>query len=369
MPLRNLDRHRQQINLPKPHKFSDFLRKVPKLFEMYKDHKGMIWCGMTEKAEELAKEEEEIIEKHGGKAAEYVTRMLMMAMDKRLRIDKIAHFRRDLGLPMDFRKHWVHNYPENFKVVQPFRPYEDTEFLELVSWKSEWAITELEKTVLGMREGQDCSDHVPGLLSLGFPLKFPATYKKLYRFGGKISHFQKREYLSPYADARSLQAGSLEFDKRAIAVMHELLSFSIDKRLVTDYFTHFRREFNMPQKLMRILLKHCGIFYVSERGKRFSAFLNEAYHGSELIEKHPLFVWREKVLSQVGFRGKKKRIESSADISDLDEKVLVGSDSEDDDHMELQLGPDETMHCLEDASYDTDGSEMDVEGVCKEYND
>ncbi|KAH6835413.1 Ubiquitin carboxyl-terminal hydrolase family protein [Perilla frutescens var. hirtella] len=367
MTLRNLDRHRQQFNLPKPNKFSDFLRKVPKLFEMYKDHRGIIWCGMTEKAEELVKEEQEIIEKNGEKTAEYVARMLMMAADKRLRMDKIAQFRRDFGLPMDFRKNWVHNYPENFKVVQPFTPYDDSEYLELVSWKPNWAITELEKTVLGIREGQDCSDHVPGLLSLAFPLKFPVTYKKLYRFGGKIAHFQKREYLSPYADARGLQAGSPEFDKRAIAVMHELLSFSIDKRLVTDYLTHFRREFNMPQKLMRLLLKHCGIFYVSERGKRFSAFLNEAYHGSELIQKHPLILWREKVLSQVGFRGKKKRIETFADISDLDEKALVGSDSED-DHTELHFGKDEAMHCLEDAS-DTDGSEMDVKGVCREYND
>ncbi|KAI3444173.1 hypothetical protein Pfo_000838 [Paulownia fortunei] len=367
MPLRNLDQHRKQINLPKPNKISDFLRKSPNLFELYKDQKGVVWCGMTEKAEELVKEEEEIIEKHGEKAAEYVTRMLMMAADKRLALDKIAHFRRDLGLPMDFRKHWVHNYPENFKVVQPFKPYDDGEYLELVSWKSGWAITELEKTVLGIKQGQNDSDHVPGLLSLAFPLKFPHNYKKLYRYGGKIEHFQKREYLSPYADARGLKAGSLEFDKRAVAVMHELLSFTIEKRLVTDYLTHFRREFTMPQKLMRLLLKHFGIFYVSERGKRFSVFLTQAYDGSELIEKHPLVVWKEKVLNLVGYRGKKKKIQSFEDFSDMEDKALCGSDSED-DHVQLELGQDETMHCLVNAS-DTDGSEMEIEEVCRAYND
>ncbi|XP_047954278.1 protein WHAT'S THIS FACTOR 1 homolog, chloroplastic isoform X2 [Salvia hispanica] len=370
VPLRNLDKHRKQINLPKPNKFSDFLRKAPKLFEMYKDSRGIIWCGMTPKAEELVKEEEEIIEKNGAQSAEYVTRMLMMAADKRLRLDKVAHFRRDLGFPMDFRKNWVHNYPDNFKVIQPFKPFDDTEYLELVSWNPNWAITELEKTVLGVIEGQDCSDHVPGLLSLPFPLKFPATYKKLYRDGGKIAHFQKREYLSPYADGSGLQAGSLEFDKRAVAIMHELLSFSIEKRLVTDILTHFRPEFNMPQKLMRLLLKHCGIFYVSDRGRRFSAFLNEAYDRSELIQKHPLVVWRENVLSHVGFRGKKKKIDTSADISDLDEKDLFGCDCEDDDdhHIEVKLGREETMHSLDGAS-DMDESEMDVEGVRGEYND
>lgn len=354
--LRSLDRHRNQVNLPKPNKFSDFLRKVPKLFEMYKDHKGVIWCGMTPAAEELVKEEEEIIERNGDQAAEHVTRMLMMSAEKRLRLDKVAPFRRDFGFPMDFRKNWVHNYPERFRVVQPFKPFDDTEYLELVSWNPNFAITELEKTVLGIKEGQDCSDHVPGLLSLPFPLKFPDSYKKLYRFGGKIAHFQKREYLSPYADGRDLKAGSLEFDKRAVAIMHELLSFSIEKRLVTDHFTYFRREFNMPQKLMRLLLKHCGIFYVSDRGRRFSAFLIEAYNGSELIKKHPLVVWRQKVLSLAGFRGKRKmKIDSFADVSDPDEKALVGSESEDDEEMEVQLGEGE--------------SEMDVEGVCGEYKD
>ncbi|KAL8493366.1 hypothetical protein ACS0TY_024544 [Phlomoides rotata] len=368
IPLRNLDQHRQQLNLPKPHKISDFLRKSPKLFEMYKDHRGLVWCGMTETSEELVKEEQEIIEKHSEKAAEYVTRMLMMAADKRLPLDKIAHFRRDLGLPIDFRKHWVHNYPENFKVVKPFKPHDEGEYLELVSWKPGWAITELEKTVLGLKEGHDYSDHVPGLLSLPFPLKFPVTYKKVYRYGGKIAHFQKREYLSPYADGSSLQAGSAEFDKRAVAVMHELLSFTIEKRLVTDFLTHFRREFHMPQKLMRLLLKHFGIFYVSERGKRFSVFLKEAYDGSELIEKHPLVLWKEKVLRLVGYRGRKKRIESFQDDSDLEEETtMLGNDSED-DHMKLQLEQDDTMHSLENAS-DTDGSEMEVEEVCRAYND
>lgn len=112
-----------------------------------------------------------------------------------------------------------------------------------------------------------------GLLSLSFPLKFPASYKKVDRYGGKIEHVKKRSYLSSYADARGLQAGSKEFDKRAIAVMHELLSFTMEKRLVTHYLTYFQREFTMPQMLMRLLLKHFGIFYVSQSGKRFSVLL------------------------------------------------------------------------------------------------
>ncbi|XP_022977020.1 protein WHAT'S THIS FACTOR 1 homolog isoform X2 [Cucurbita maxima] len=329
IPVRNLEQYRRQINLPKPHKITDFIRKSPKLFELYKDQRGILWCGMTKQAEDLMEEEETIIEQHADKAAEYVTRFLMMSVNKRLPVDKIAHFRRDFGLPIDFRAKWVNDYPELFKLV---KCEDEREYLELVSWNPAWAITELEKKLMGVTEST--ATHTPGLLSLPFPLKFPSNYKKMYRYGGKIDHFQKRSYLSPYADARELKAGSLEFDKRAIAVMHELLNFTMEKRLVTDHLTHFRRELVMPQKLMRLLLKHIGIFYVSERGKRFSVFLTEAYEGPELIDKCPLVLWKEKVLSLAGYRGKRKRIKTFDDTSEMEDNSLALAEYDSEQDME-----------------------------------
>ncbi|KAF7817335.1 protein ROOT PRIMORDIUM DEFECTIVE 1 [Senna tora] len=358
IPVRSLEQYRKQINLPKPHRISDFIRKSPKLFELYKDQKGVLWCGMTKKAEDLIKEEEKILELQEDKAAEYVTRFLMMSVDRRLPLDKIAHFRRDFGLTLDFRANWVHKYPQHFRVV---KSGDEVEFLELVSWNPAWAITELEKKVTGITEN---NSHNPGMLSLAFPLKFPQEFKKVYRYGGKIEHFQKRSYLSPYADASSLKAGSLEFDKRAVAVMHELLSFTIEKRLVTDHLTHFRRELVMPQKLMRLLLKHFGIFYVSERGKRFSVFLTEAYEGSELIDKCPLVLWREKVQSLIGYRGMKKKIETYSDLSDTAGDGLLQSDSEE-ENLHLELEQQDTMG-YEDGLL-TDNSDMDVGEVTRVY--
>ena len=81
IPVRSLDQYRRQINLPKPNKISDFIRKCPKLFELYKDHKGVL-CGMMKQAEELVKKEERIIETYSEKAAEHVARFLMMFVDK-----------------------------------------------------------------------------------------------------------------------------------------------------------------------------------------------------------------------------------------------------------------------------------------------
>lgn len=359
--VRSLEQYRRQISLPKPHKVSDFIRKSPKLFELYKDHRGVLWCGMTKLAEDLIEEEERILEENEDNAAEYVTRFLMMSVDKLLPLDKIAHFRRAFGLPVDFRTNWVHKYPQQFKAV---KNEDEPEYLKLVNWNPAWAITELEKKAMGITESPA---HSPGLLSLPFPLKFPPNYKKVYRYGGKIEHFQKRCYLSPYADARGLKAGSLEFDKRAVAVMHELLSFTIEKRLVTDHLTHFRRELQMPQKLMRLLLKHIGIFYVSERGKRFSVFLTEAYEGSELIEKCPLVLWKEKVQSLIGYRGKKKKIETFKYMSDMEDNGLLESDSEN-ESISLQFDQEEDLGGVENG-LPIDNVEMEIEEVSNAYKD
>ncbi|CAJ1972189.1 unnamed protein product [Sphenostylis stenocarpa] len=360
IPVRSLEQHRRKINLPKPHRISDFLHKTPKLFELYKDQKGVLWCGMTPKAEDLMEQQQRVIEDHSDKAAEHVTRFLMMSVEKRLPLEKIAHFRRDFGLSLDFRVNWVHKYPQHFKVVKAF---DGIEYLELVSWNPEWAITEVEKKLVrGVTEsGSGSESEFPGVLSLPFPLKFPSNYKRVYRYyAEKILHFQEMSYLSPYADAHGLKAGSLEFDKRAVAVMHELLSFTIEKRLVTDHLTHFRWELVMPQKLMRLLLKHCGIFYVPERGKRFSVFLTEAYEGSELIEKCPLVLWKENVLGLVGYRGRKKKFEVCSEGSDMEGHDGLVLDQCDSEMGELHVQIEQTGTLDYEGPLPGDDSEMNV---------
>jgi Plant organelle RNA recognition domain len=349
IPLWQLEKYRNQINLPKPYKVADFIHKSPKLFEIYKDTRGISWCGLTAEAEELLEEEAKLLEHNNEITVEYVTRLLMMSVEKKLPVDKIAHFRPDMGLPRNFHTEWVHMFPEHFKFVRAG----DTDFLELASWNPSWAVTELEKKSMTASDNLVISS--PGELSLPFPMKFPPDYKRVSDHRAQIEKFQKMAYLSPYADARELTAGTQEFDKRTVAIIHEILNFTLEKRLVTDHLTHFRREFVMPQKLMRILLKYFGIFYVSERGKRYSVFLNEAYNGSELVSKVPLVLWREKVLRLTGYRGNMKRIINSDDHC---------HDNEDDDSVFMDDGDEEMMNPF----YDHD-SEMDGAKLCDSYID
>jgi hypothetical protein len=360
-PLKRLEILRPQLGLVKPHKVAHFVRRSPHLFEVCRDSRGVMWAGLSPQAEALVEEEARLLEEHFPTAAQYVTRMLMMSVDRRLPVDKIAHFRRDMGLPHDFRTRWVHMFPEHFRLVR----LEDGEYLELVSWNPSWAVTELEKKA-AVSTG-DANASPPGELSLPFPMKFPPDFTSYYRFRGKAHHyvktgnteqFQKVTYLSPYAEAKGLTPGSPEFDKRAVAVMHEILSFMLEKRLVTDHLTHFRREFVMPQKLMRLLLKHYGIFYVSERGKRLSVFLTEAYDGTELIEKCPLVRWREKLLQLTGYRGRLKNL-GKFDVSSDSDDYLLGRDDDDDDDDVLDVESENSDDILDGCSI-SDDSEMDL---------
>lgn len=354
LPARILEKYRPQINLLKPHKVIDFVSKSPKLFELYRDKKGLTWCGLTRQAASLLEEEKLLMDRHKDKAAEYVARMLMMSRDRILQLDKIANFRRELGIPSDFRKEWIHMFPEHFTLIK----INGIEHLELMGWNSDWAVTELEKRVLTENENNQHQDHY----EVPFPMKFPSNYKKMFRIGGKIDHFQKIPYVSPYTNANDLVPGSSEFDKRAVIIMHELLSFTMEKRLVTDHLTHFRHEYRMPQKLMRLLLKHFGIFYVSERGRRFHVFLTEAYAGSELIEKDPLVIWKEKILDLIGYRGNKRRIKKFDEFSDTEGSNMFESNVIDFEGFDYV----ETMNALENSPLLED-AEMDIGDVLNAY--
>lgn len=376
IPLKRLEILRPQLGLTKPHKVAHFVYRSPQLFEVCRDSRGVTWAGLTPQAEALVDEEARLLEDHSRTAAEYVTRLLMMSVERRLAVDKIAHFRRDMGLPHDFRARWVHMFPELFRLVR----LEDVDYLELVSWNPNWTVTEHQKNVAAMTSDANASSivHTPGELSLPFQMKFPPNFKSYYRFRGKAHHyvktgnteqFQKTTYLSPYAEARELTPGSQEFDKRAVAVMHEILSFTLEKRLVTDHLTHFRREFVMPQKLMRLLLKHYGVFYVSERGKRLSVFLMEAYDGTELIKKAPLVRWKEKVLQLTGYRGKNKNIGKHHESSDSEDYLFGGGGgaADDDNDAVLDVESEDSDGVLDDGTL-TDGSEMDL-GDLSDYTE
>lgn len=96
---------------------------------------------------------------------------------------------------------------------------------------------------------------------------------------------------------RSLEAQK-RMEKRAVAMIHELVSLTVEKKITLERIAHFRLAMNLPKKLKDFLLQHQGIFYISTRGnhgKLHTVFLRESYRKGDLMEANELYLARRKL--------------------------------------------------------------------------
>ena len=83
--------------------------------------------------------------------------------------------------------------------------------------------------------------------------------------------------------------GVERYEKRAVAVIHELLSLTVDKMVGVDQLAHFRRDFAIEVNVRELLLRHPGVFYISTKGTTQTVFLREAYSKGCLVEPNPIY--------------------------------------------------------------------------------
>lgn len=93
-------------------------------------------------------------------------KLLMMSSTRKLSLAKIAQIAKDLGLPADFRKGLVYEYPQYFRVVKnpdTIPGCEEYPLLELVEWSEQLAVTAADKKL------QQCmQESSSGMLCGGF---------------------------------------------------------------------------------------------------------------------------------------------------------------------------------------------------------
>lgn len=89
-------------------------------------------------------------------------------------------------------------------------------------------------------------------------------------------------------------------EKRACAVVREILGMTIEKRTLIDHLTHFRKDFGLPNRLRALLIRHPEMFYVSIKGIRHSVYLAEAYDDNgKLIVQDELLKEKERMIELV----------------------------------------------------------------------
>ncbi|KAH7519496.1 hypothetical protein FEM48_Zijuj08G0042600 [Ziziphus jujuba var. spinosa] len=296
MSLRELGRYRRDLGLKKKRRFIALLKKFPAIFEIVEEGVFSLKFKLTPEAERLYFEELKVRNEMEDLLVVKLRKLLMMSLEKRILLEKIAHLKTDFGLPMEFRDTICQRYPQYFKVVATERG----PALELTHWDPELAVSaaelsEEENRARELEEKNLIIDRPPKFNRVKLPKGLNLSKGEMRR----ICRFRDMPYISPYSDFSGLRSGTAEKEKHACAVVHEILSLTVEKRTLVDHLTHFREEFRFSQQLRGMLIRHPDMFYVSLKGDRDSVFLREAYRDSRLVDKDRLLLIKEKLRSLV----------------------------------------------------------------------
>ncbi|GFP93962.1 protein root primordium defective 1 [Phtheirospermum japonicum] len=229
-------------------------------------------------------------------------KLLMLSVDCRLPLETIESIADELGLPSNFKNSIILKYPQFFKTNE----IDGREYLNLENWDSSLAVTareeeNLESTMhFGLSGRAKISRDGNFSGPFAFRLSFPAGFRPNMSYLEEVQRWQKLDFPSPYLNARRFEAADRKARKRAVAVLHELLSLTMEKRLTSGQIDGFHWEYRLPARLLLCLIKHHGIFYITNKGEKSTVILKEAYDGSRLMHKCPLLEFRDKFMALAG---------------------------------------------------------------------
>lgn len=224
-------------------------------------------------------------------AVNRIKKLLMISRNGTLHLHALRLIRRELGLPEDFRDTILAKYHTEFRLL-------NLEIVELVdrdenlsySMVEIWRENEYKEKWLSEFE-----------VKYAFPINLPTGFKIEKGFRDKLKNWQRLPYIKPYERQQTAVrvrtcGGKERFEKRAVAVIHELLSLTVEKMVEVERLTHFRKDLGVEVNVRELLLKHAGIFYISTKGNTQIVFLREAYSKGCLIEPCPIYVVRKNML-------------------------------------------------------------------------
>ncbi|KAL6291467.1 hypothetical protein ACE6H2_008977 [Prunus campanulata] len=289
-----------------------FVLKFPHVFEIYEHPvQRILYCRLTRKAHLQIEQEKKALIDQIPDAVTCLRKLLMMSNTGRLRLEHVRIARAEFGLPDDFEYSVIIKYPQYFRLFDAQETR--NKYIEVVEKEPSLSVCAIEKLreIEYREKGIDAED-----IRFSFIVNFPPGFKigKYYRIA--VWKWQRVPYWSPYEDVSGYDLRSLEaqkrMEKRAVAVIHELLSLTVEKKITLERIAHFRMAMNLPNKLKEFLLQHQGIFYISTRGnhgKLHTVFLREAYKKGELIEPNDLYLARRKLAELVLISPRKAKVD------------------------------------------------------------
>ncbi|XP_057798566.1 protein ROOT PRIMORDIUM DEFECTIVE 1 [Salvia miltiorrhiza] len=288
-----------------------FVLKFPAVFEVFEHPvQRILYCRLTRKAVAQMEQEKAALQRQISDAVTRIRKLLMLSKTGRVRLEHIRIARKEFGLPDDFEYSVILKHPQFFRLFDADETR--NKYIEMVERDCSLGVCEIERVrEREYRErGVDAED-----IRFSFIVNFPPGFKigKYYKIA--MWKWQRLPYWSPYEDVSGYDLRSLEaqqrMEKRAVAMIHELLSLTVEKKMTLERIAHFRMTMDLPKKLKEFVLQQQGIFYLSTRGnhgKLHTVFLKEAYRKGELVEPNELYLARRKLAELVLISPRKARL-------------------------------------------------------------
>ncbi|KAJ9158978.1 hypothetical protein P3X46_024514 [Hevea brasiliensis] len=290
LPLSSISVLKPLLNLPTT--AVKFFQKYPTLFTQFQPSASLpLHVKLTPQALSIHKEEQEIHNSpnHRDDAVKRLAKLLMLTRATRLPLHIIDRLKFDLGLPHNYITALLSDYPEYFQVCEAQDCFSDKEtlHLELVSWRDELAVSEMEKRVAhgdmtNVKKGE----------RIGFSLSYPNGFDLKKKVKDWVFEWQGLPYISPYENAFHLNPNGDQAEKWVVAVLHELLWLLVSKKTEKENVLILGDYLGFGNRFKKALVHHPGIFYVSNKIRTQTVMLREAYRKDFLVIKHPLMGMR-----------------------------------------------------------------------------
>ncbi|PKI63788.1 hypothetical protein CRG98_015772 [Punica granatum] len=325
LPIYCLSRCRGQLGLPQDLKLSTLIRRYPNIFrEFYALDSGgtrVPWFELTPKALRLHEEGLGILENCHMDFLNRLRRLLMLTRDLTLPLQTIDQLKWDLGLPYNYEESVIR---KNLDIFSLIRLPDDRVGVKLLLWDENLAMSELQKNAVLQGKNSD-KELKNGIIS--FPIGFPRGFGLKRKCMEWLEEWQRLPYTSPYSDGSHLDPRTDESEKRIVGVFHELLHLTVGKKTERKNVSNLRRPLSLPQKFTKVLERHPGIFYISKKSDTQTVILREAYDRHNLVHKHPLVEFRDKLASMMreGFLDRSKGLYKKEKRSGTDVLEEIGT--------------------------------------------
>ncbi|GAU18583.1 hypothetical protein TSUD_124140 [Trifolium subterraneum] len=279
-----------------------FLRKFPHIFNIYYEpSKLQPFCRLTDAALDVSRQEAEAINASLPLVVERLVRILSMSASKTVPLRAIFKVWRELGLPDDFEDSVICANSSIFQLCDADEL--NTHLLKLVgdvprngfrAAVEDWRVVECCK--------EDCTVNNMEML-YSFQQRYPPGMRLSKNFRAKVKEWQSLPYMGPYevvSEQKKLSKHAMmAMEKRAVSIVHEFLSLTVEKMVEVEKISHFKKWFGIDFNIRDLFLDHPGIFYLSTKGKRHTVFLREAYERGCLIHPNPVYDARRRLLDLV----------------------------------------------------------------------